>query len=207
MTSTSPSPTANAPLCRPLRLRQVNAAPRLGAIDDPDEGRIVVGDIEVTALGRRQLSDYRSTIGFVFQQFHLLPALSVLDNVAAPLVRRCPAKERRARAQETLEAVGLAGRASSRPGQLSGGQQQRVAIARALVVRPALLLADEPTGNLDSATADDILELLAEVQCRFNTTLVIATHDSTVAASCDAVIAVRDGRVRFDELAAGGLAP
>jgi putative ABC transport system ATP-binding protein len=109
----------------------------VGAIDVPDEGRIFVGDVEVTALGRRQLSEYRSTIGFVFQQFHLLPALSVLENVSAPLVGRCPAKERRARAQEMLEAVGLAGRASSRPGQLSGGQQQRVAIARALVVRPA----------------------------------------------------------------------
>ena len=178
----------------------------VGAIDVPDEGRIFVGDVEVTALGRRQLSEYRSTIGFVFQQFHLLPALTVLDNVTAPLVGHCPGKERRARAQEMLEAVGLAGRASSRPGQLSGGEQQRVAIARALVVRPALLLADEPTGNLDSATADDILELLAEVQGRFNTTLVIATHDTTVAGSCDAVIAVRDGRVRFDELAAGGVA-
>lgn len=179
----------------------------VGAIDVPNEGRIFVGDVEVTALGRRQLSEYRSTIGFVFQQFHLVPALTVLDNVIAPLVGRCPATERRARAQEMLEAVGLAGRASSRPGQLSGGQQQRVAIARALVVRPALLLADEPTGNLDSATADDILELLAEVQGRFNTTLVIATHDTTVARSCDAIIAVRDGRVRFDKLATGDLAP
>ena len=178
----------------------------VGAIDVPDEGRIIVGDVEVTALGRRQLSEYRSTIGFVFQQFHLLPALSILDNVSAPLVGRCPAKERQARAQEMLEAVGLAGRAASRPGQLSGGQQQRVAIARALVVRPALVLADEPTGNLDSATADDILKLLADVQRRFNTTLVIATHDTTVAASCDAMIAVRDGQVGFDELVTGGLA-
>lgn len=178
----------------------------VGAIDVPDEGRIIVGDVDVTALGRRRLSDYRSTIGFVFQQFHLLPALTVLDNITAPLVGHCPAKERRTRAHEMLEAVGLAGRASSRPGQLSGGQQQRVAIARALVVRPALLLADEPTGNLDSATAGEILDLLADVQDRFNTTLVIATHDTSVAASCDAVIAVRDGQVRFDELPAGGLA-
>jgi putative ABC transport system ATP-binding protein len=179
----------------------------IGAIDVPDEGRIFVGAVEVPALGRRQLSEYRSTIGFVFQQFHLLPALTALDNVSAPLVGRCPAKERRARAQEMLEAVGLAERTSSRPGQLSGGQQQRVAIARALVVRPALLLADEPTGNLDSATAHDILELLVDVQGRFNTTLVIATHDMAVAAGCDAMIAVRDGRILFDELATGGLAP
>jgi putative ABC transport system ATP-binding protein len=178
----------------------------IGAIDVPDEGSIFVGDAEVTALGRRQLSEYRSTVGFVFQQFHLLPALTVLDNVTAPLVGRCPTKERRARADEVLEAVGLGGRASSRPEQLSGGQQQRVAIARALVVRPVLLLADEPTGNLDSATADEILRLLAEVQESFNTTMVIATHDATVAASSDAVMMVRDGCVRRQELLSGGLA-
>lgn len=167
----------------------------IGAIDIPDEGHIFVGDVDITTLGRKRLADYRSGIGFVFQQFHLLPALTVLDNVAAPLVGRCPAKERRARAAEMLEAVGLGSRTASRPGQLSGGQQQRVAIARALVVQPALLLADEPTGNLDSATATEILQLLAEVQRRFATTLVIATHDMLIAAWCDQVLEVRDGQV------------
>lgn len=178
----------------------------LGAIDVPDDGRIFVGDVELTALDRKQQAEYRATIGFVFQQFHLLPALTALDNVTAPLVGRCPKKERRARAENMLDAVGLGTRASSRPGQLSGGQQQRVAIARALVVRPTLLLADEPTGNLDSATAVEILQLLGEMQERFNTTLVIATHDSTVAATCDALLEVSDGRVKHQQLAPGALA-
>ncbi len=169
----------------------------MGAIDVPDEGHVFVGDVDITTLGRKQLADYRAGVGFVFQQFHLLPALSVVDNVAAPLVGRCSAKERRTRAMEMLDAVGLGTRAASRPGQLSGGQQQRVAIARAVVVQPALLLADEPTGNLDSVTAAEILQLLADVQQRFATTLIIATHDAGIAASCDVVLEVRDGQVQL----------
>ena len=169
----------------------------MGAIDVPDEGRIFVGDVDITTLGRKRLADYRAGVGFVFQQFHLLPALSVVDNVAAPLVGRCPARERRKRAMEMLDAVGLGTRAASRPGQLSGGQQQRVAIARAVVVQPALLLADEPTGNLDSVTAAEILQLLTDVQQRFATTLIIATPDAGIAASCDEVLEVRDGQVHL----------
>ena len=167
----------------------------LGAIDIPDEGHIVVGDVDLTKLGRNALAEYRAGVGFVFQQFHLLPALTVVDNISAPLVNRTPAKEARSRALEMLDAVGLAERASSRPGQLSGGQQQRVAIARALVVRPSLLLADEPTGNLDSATAAEILQLLGELQVQHGATLVIATHDPAIAATCDVVLEVRDGQV------------
>jgi putative ABC transport system ATP-binding protein len=168
----------------------------IGAIDVPDEGHIMVGSVDVTRLSRRRLADYRSGIGFVFQQFHLLPALTVTDNVAAPLIGRCPGRERRARALEMLEAVGLADRADARPEHLSGGQQQRVAIARALVVRPSLLLADEPTGNLDSVTASEIVDLMADIQQRFATTLVIATHDPHIAASCDDVVQVCDGRAQ-----------
>lgn len=169
----------------------------IGAIDVPDEGRITVGDVEVTGLSRRGLADFRAGVGFVFQQFHLLAALTVVDNVAAPLVMRVPVRQARARAAELLDAVGLADRAGARPGQLSGGQQQRVAIARALVVQPSLLLADEPTGNLDSTTAADIMQLLGDVQQQFATTLVIATHDAEVATWCDDVVEVRDGRARL----------
>lgn len=167
----------------------------LGAIDVPDQGTITVGDDEITRYSRRQLADYRSRVGFVFQQFHLLPALSAVDNVAAPLVFHVNARERTKRAMEMLAAVGLAGRADARPEQLSGGQQQRVAIARALVVEPALLLADEPTGNLDSGSAAEILELLTDVQRTFAATLIVATHDMRVAAHCDRVVEVQDGRV------------
>ncbi len=168
----------------------------IGAIDSPDEGLIRVGELELTTLSRRKLADYRAGIGFVFQRFHLLPALTVVDNVAAPLVGRRGGRNGRARAAEMLAAVGLADRVDARPDQLSGGQQQRVAIARALVVEPSLLLADEPTGNLDSTTAQEILALLAEVRSRFGTTLVIATHDSEVAATCDQTVTIRDGRAR-----------
>ncbi len=167
----------------------------LGAIDTPDEGRIFVGDAEITGRSRKKLAEYRSRIGFVFQRFQLLPALSALDNVMAPLVFRATARERKERARELLTAVGLGSRLDARPDQLSGGQQQRVAIARALVVQPVLLLADEPTGNLDSGAASEIIELLGLVQKRYETTLVIATHDPEVAASCDRTVHVRDGRV------------
>jgi len=176
----------------------------MGAIEVPDEGRITVGDVEMTGLSRRRLADYRAGVGFIFQQFHLLSALTVLDNVVAPLVGRVPVSRARVRALEVLDAVGLAGRAGARPGQLSGGQQQRVAIARALVVDPVLLLADEPTGNLDSVTAAEIMSVLGEVQARFAATLVIATHDPLIAASCAEVVEVRDGRTRVTVPAGSG---
>jgi len=162
----------------------------ISAIDVPNQGRITAGDVEVTALGRCRLADFRTGVGFMFQQFDLLAALTIADNVAAPLVMRVPVRQARARA-------GLADRAGARPRQLSGGQQQRVAIARALVVQPSLLLADEPTGNLDSTTAAEIMQLLGDVQRRFMTTLVIATHDAGVATRCDDVVEVWDGRARM----------
>ena len=175
----------------------------IGAIDRPDSGTITVGDQVVTGLRGRHLADYRASIGFVFQQFHLLPALSLLDNVLAPLVgRRVPDKKQRG--LEVLDAVGLADRARALPSQLSGGQQQRVAIARALVVRPLLLLADEPTGNLDSVTAAEILDLLGELHGTFGTTVIIATHDPDVAATCDDIVRVEDGRARRLKRAASG---
>ncbi len=166
----------------------------IGAIDRPDSGTIVVDGEPITGLNAAGLADYRATVGFVFQQFHLIPALSVIDNVCAPLIGRVRVAERRRRAGELLEAVGLAGRVKALPSQLSGGQQQRVAIARALVVRPRLLLADEPTGNLDSATAAEILELLGQLHSEFGTTIVVATHDVGVADACDDLVRIMDGR-------------
>lgn len=130
----------------------------------------------------------------MFQQFHLLPALSLLDNVCAPLVGRSSGSDKRERGLEGLAAVGLEHPARALPAQLSGGQQQRVAIARALVVRPRVLLADEPTGNLDSATAAEILDLLGDLHDRYGTTMILATHDAEVAACCDDIVRIEDGR-------------
>ena len=166
----------------------------IGAIDAPDSGTITVGGQVITGRSRAELADYRAGIGFVFQQFHLIPALTLLDNVSAPLIGRAPASERRTRALDMLDAVGLAQRATAVPSQLSGGQQQRVAIARALVVNPAILLADEPTGNLDSSTAAEILDLIGDLHERFGTTAIIATHDEGVAGRCSTVVTVEDGR-------------
>ena len=173
----------------------------MGAIDRPDAGEIVVGGRDVARLGRTEAADYRATIGFVFQRFHLLPALTVLDNVLAPLVGRKVTFDGHARARDLVAAVGLTGREDSLPSQLSGGQQQRVAIARALIAHPGLVLADEPTGNLDSATARDVIGLLRNLQVDQGTTLVMATHDRDIAARADVVIDLRDGAVSPD---AGG---
>ena len=174
----------------------------MGAVDVPDAGVIAVDDLTITGLGRRALADYRAGIGFIFQHFHLLPALTLLDNVCAPLIGRRFAGDKRVRGRELLDAVGLGGRASAFPSQLSGGQQQRVAIARALVAEPRLLLADEPTGNLDSATAAEILDLLEDLHHQLGMTTVIATHDAGVAASCGRVIRIEDGRAHVDQPAA-----
>jgi putative ABC transport system ATP-binding protein len=169
----------------------------LGAIDAADAGIIDVGGTDITGLGRGQLAGYRATVGFVFQRFHLLPALSARDNIIAPVLprRRRLGFDPAARAQELLAAVGLGDRAGALPSQLSGGQQQRVAIARALIMRPGLLLADEPTGNLDSATGREIIDLILTLNAEHGTTLVVATHDPAIAARCAHVIAMRDGRI------------
>lgn len=171
----------------------------IGAMDDADEGRIVVGGQEVTSLPRSQQPAYRCRIGFVFQRFHLLPALTALDNVAAPLLPRRVAFDKHERARGLLAAVGLGDREDALPSELSGGEQQRVAIARALVFQPMLLLADEPTGNLDSRTGAEIMELLVELRERRGMTLVVATHDPVVATVCERIVRLRDGRI-VDEL-------
>ncbi|WP_229869484.1 ABC transporter ATP-binding protein [Streptomyces inusitatus] len=167
----------------------------IGALDVPDSGTVEVDGREITGLGRRALAEYRRGVGFVFQRFHLLPTLTALDNVTAPVLPYRTDFDKRARARELLESVGLGERTGALPSKLSGGQQQRVAIARALIGRPALLLADEPTGNLDSGTGKEIVEVLLGLRERFGTTVVMATHDPGVVARCDRAVELRDGRV------------
>jgi putative ABC transport system ATP-binding protein len=173
----------------------------IGAIERPDSGTIVSGSVEVTALRGGAVAAYRRTVGFVFQRYNLLPALTALDNVIAPVLPYRTGWDKTARARELLAAVGLAGRERSLPGRMSGGEQQRVAIARALVNTPALLLADEPTGNLDSHTADAIIALLThvrEIRRDDPMTVIIATHDPQIAARCDRMIRLKDGAVIDD---------
>jgi putative ABC transport system ATP-binding protein len=170
----------------------------LGAMDRADSGIIRVGDHEVTALTRAEQVAYRRRIGFVFQRFHLLPALTALDNVAAPLLPLRTDFDKHDRARGLLEAVGLAGREDALPAELSGGQQQRVAIARALVGEPFLVLADEPTGNLDTRTGGSILDLLLELRATRGMTVVLATHDPVLASRCERVVRLLDGRVVDD---------
>jgi putative ABC transport system ATP-binding protein len=170
----------------------------IGAIEAPDTGTIEVGGLAVEALRRRRLVEYRRTVGFVFQRYHLLPALTAADNVLAPLQPYRVGYDKAARAHDLLAAVGLADRANALPARLSGGEQQRVAIARALVGRPALLLADEPTGNLDSTTGAEILDLLLGLRDEHGMTIIVATHDRQVAARCDRMIRLRDGKIVDD---------
>lgn len=170
----------------------------IGAMDDPDSGEIRVDDVTVTGLRGGTQAEYRRTIGFVFQRFHLLPALTVLDNVAVPLLPYKTSFDKLDKARELLDAVGLAQRASSTPSRLSGGQQQRVAIARALINDPGLLLADEPTGNLDSTTGAEIMEVLLHLREQRGMTVIVATHDSVIASRCDRIVKLRDGRIVDD---------
>ncbi len=179
----------------------------IGAMDGADGGRVRVAEFEVTALGRRRRVDYRRRIGFVFQRFHLLPTLGALDNVAAPLLPYRVGFDKHARAAELLAAVGLEGREGAVPSELSGGEQQRVAIARALIDDPVLLLADEPTGNLDSATGSQILDLLLEQRAVRGMTVIVATHDPLVASRCDRIVRLLDGRVLDDLPVPAGLEP
>jgi lipoprotein-releasing system ATP-binding protein len=169
----------------------------LGGLDTVDGGRIRVGDTEVTAVdddGRVAFRNRR--VGFVFQFHHLLPEFSAVENAELPMrIARQPLGPARARAEHLLRRVGLAARLSHRPGTLSGGEQQRVALARALVMEPALLLADEPTGDLDEHTADALHALLREVHQEWRITSVIATHNMRLAGACDRVLRLAEGRL------------
>lgn len=171
----------------------------LGCLDVPTEGQYWLNGREVSGLSDRELARLRNKeIGFVFQTFHLLPRYTALENVALPLVYAgVPRREREKRARAVLEAVGLGDRLHHRPNELSGGQRQRVAIARALVNQPALLLADEPTGNLDSATSEEIMRLFLQLHAQGHT-VVIVTHEPDIAAYAHRQIVLRDGKIVED---------
>ena len=175
----------------------------LGTLEVPTSGDLTIDGIDATTLGDDALSALRANrIGFVFQQFHLLRHLTILDNVATGLLYRGEGtKERRSAAREALERVGLAGRSGHRPAQLSGGEQQRAAIARAIVGSPSLVLADEPTGNLDSVSGESVVELLRGLAGP-KTAVVVITHDARVAASMHRRVVLRDGRMIDDKAAA-----
>jgi putative ABC transport system ATP-binding protein len=169
----------------------------IGGLDRPTSGQVWINDTELSASNERTLTRHRRQhVGFVFQTFNLLPRLTAEENVALPLMfSGVPQKERRARARVLLDSVGLGQRLNHRPTQLSGGEQQRVAIARALVGEPALLLADEPTGNLDTVIGAEIMALLKELNAERGLTLLVVTHDPEVAAFADRVVKLRDGQV------------
>jgi putative ABC transport system ATP-binding protein len=168
----------------------------LGALDRPSNGHITVDDIDITTLRDSQLTAYRRKgIGFVFQQYNLVPNLTALENVMLPMeFARVPSAERKNRAAALLEGVGItADKQLRRPARLSGGEQQRVAIARALANRPKLILADEPTGNLDSKTGELIFKLLHNLAKKQDVTVVAVTHDLSIAGKCDMVLTIKDG--------------
>ncbi|NLB56904.1 MAG: ABC transporter ATP-binding protein [Gammaproteobacteria bacterium] len=171
----------------------------LGCLDHPSDGQYLIEGRDVASFNDEDSSDMRNRrIGFVFQSFHLLPRLSVLENVLLPLrFHRDPPADAREHALSLLDRVGLAERRDHRPNELSGGQMQRAAIARALLLRPALLLADEPTGNLDSKSAADVLALIAEVHAS-GQTVVLVTHDQDVATSAPRQVRLRDGLIEYD---------
>jgi putative ABC transport system ATP-binding protein len=175
----------------------------LGCLDSPTDGRIVYDGIELQGLGEKGLSAYRrERISFVFQSYNLIPVLTVRENVELPLLiqRKLDTAEIRRRADEMIAAVGLAGKESRFPRELSGGQEQRVAIARALVKQPLVILADEPTANLDSRTAEEVVELMRGINAERGSTFVFSTHDPLVMEHARRVVTIRDGRVTADEL-------
>ncbi len=173
----------------------------LGCLDRPTRGRYILDGVDVSSLSKDELARNRNQkIGFVFQQFNLLSRTSALENVELPtLYAGIPPSERARRARESLERVGLAERSSHFPSQLSGGQQQRVAIARALVNSPAILLADEPTGNLDSRTSVEIMDILQRLNDSHGLTVVLVTHEPDISCYAKRVIEFRDGKIRRDD--------
>jgi len=172
----------------------------IAGLDKPTSGSIKLGGIEITTMPESQMARYRrQKIGYIFQSFHLIPTLTALENVAVPLELNGDLDTSK-RAAELLAAVGLQDRQSHYPVQLSGGEQQRVAVARAFACRPPILLADEPTGNLDSATGRQVIDLLLALNRDHGSTLVLVTHDPDLASCAERIVSLRDGRIESDEV-------
>ena len=172
----------------------------VGTLDSPTEGQLLFNGKDTKQLSQKQLADFRfEHIGFIFQQFHLLPTLTVLENVMSPLFARKVPYNKKQRAEEVLAKVGLSDKVNSLPSQLSGGQQQRVAIARALIHEPNWLLADEPTGNLDTENSDIIFDLLSSLNKEKGCGVIFVTHDSGLAQKAERIIEMKDGRILSDQ--------
>lgn len=172
----------------------------MAGLDKPTSGSILLDGVEITALAESEMARYRrQQIGYIFQSFHLIPTLTALENVAVPL-ELAGSQRANGRAAELLAAVGLRDRQDHYPVQLSGGEQQRVAVARAFACRPPILLADEPTGNLDSATGRQVIDLLLALNRDQGSTLILVTHDQTLASHAERIITLRDGRIESDSL-------
>ena len=167
----------------------------IGLLDEPSEGQVAIAGSDFKQYSDKELAAFRNqNIGFIFQSFHLINDLSVIDNVELPLIyRKSTAKQRRALAKEALRKVGLANRMTHFPSQLSGGQKQRVAIARAIVGRPSIILADEPTGNLDSVMGNEVMDILLDLNQTDNTTIIMVTHDENMARRTNRLVRLFDG--------------
>jgi putative ABC transport system ATP-binding protein len=173
----------------------------IGALDRPSEGDLSIRGTLVSSLNDNQLADLRQRVGFVFQFFNLISRLDAIGNVELPLtIAGVPSKERRAKAEKMLEKVGLGDRMHHKPSELSGGERQRVAVARALVTDPSFLLMDEPTGNLDSVTASEIMDLVDQVNQEFGMTIIVVTHDPAVSNRARRKIRLLDGHIASDEV-------
>jgi putative ABC transport system ATP-binding protein len=178
----------------------------IGCLDVPTSGRLTVAGADVGTLDRKQSASFRGTnIGFIFQDFNLLPVLTVYENIEYPLlmVQKVPSEERRKRVSALLEAVGMADQRDKYPDQISGGQKQRVAVARALVTNPKLVLADEPTANLDHKTAYMVLELMKKMQHEFKTTFIFSTHDPKIVGEAEIIYMLEDGELKGKETKGG----
>lgn len=173
----------------------------IGGLDNPSEGKVWINGQDISDLTENELIDFRkNNIGFIFQSYNLIPVLTALENVEfVMLLQNVEKKKRRARAKELLEAVGLGERLSSRPSQLSGGQQQRVAVARALASKPQFILADEPTANLDTASTNNLLEIMERMNSEEQITFVFSTHDARVIRRAKRIVTLEDGEIKSDE--------
>lgn len=173
----------------------------LGGLDRPTSGEVIIGGVSIWNLSSRKLIDFRkNNIGFVFQSYNLIPVLTAGENVEFIMqLQGKPRKERDIRTKELLEAVGIGDRIKARPSKLSGGQQQRVAVARALASKPEFILADEPTANLDSTSTTSLLELMSQMNKKYNTTFIFATHDQRVMDKARRIVTIEDGKILSDE--------